>query len=135
MREITAAEPTGMVAGGVRDLLRLEGLFLFSAMLVLYQIAGGSWTVFAMLFLLPDLTFMAYSAGPRIGGIAYNAAHSTITPIVLTTFGNTHDLPLMRSVGIIWLAHIGLDRALGYGLKYSTGFAFTHLGYLGRGTT
>jgi hypothetical protein len=31
-------------------------------------------------------------------------------------------------------AHIGIDRALGYGLKYSTGFGFTHLGRIGKTT-
>ena len=40
--------------------------------------------------------------------------------------------PLVLSLAMIWLAHIGIDRALGYGLKYQTGFAFTHLGRIGK---
>ena len=31
------------------------------------------------------------------------------------------------AVGLVWLAHIGIDRALGYGLKYPTHFEDTHL--------
>ena len=42
-------------------------------------------------------------------------------------------LPLMLSIAMIWLAHIGIDRALGFGLKYSAGFGFTHLGRIGKG--
>ena len=33
---------------------------------------------------------------------------------------------------LIWAAHIGFDRALGYGLKYPTSFGETHLGRIGR---
>jgi hypothetical protein len=33
-------------------------------------------------------------------------------------------------MALIWLAHIGMDRMLGYGLKYSGGFKDTHLGRL-----
>jgi hypothetical protein len=135
MHEVTVADGTGMVAGGVRNLLRIEGLLLFSTMLVAYETVGGSWSLFALLFLLPDISFAAYSAGPRIGGMVYNAAHSTIGPIMFAAFGHAHDLPMMRAIGIIWLAHVGLDRALGYGLKYPTGFAFTHLGHIGWNST
>ena len=37
----------------------------------------------------------------------------------------------MQAAALIWIAHIGLDRALGYGLKYATGFGDTHLGHIG----
>jgi hypothetical protein len=36
------------------------------------------------------------------------------------------------SLATIWIAHIGFDRALGYGLKYGSGFTHTHLGRIGR---
>ena len=35
-------------------------------------------------------------------------------------------------LGLIWCAHIGFDRALGYGLKSPEGFRLTHLGKIGR---
>jgi hypothetical protein len=117
--------------GGARTLLRLEGLALFAGMTLLYAIWGGSWWIFAILFLAPDLSFAGYLAGPRIGAIVYNAAHSYIAPMVLMVAGLGLTSSLSLSIAMIWLAHIGLDRALGYGLKYSAGFSFTHLGRIG----
>ena len=132
MDETIAAETAGAVSGGVRRLLRLEGLALFTGMTLLYAVSGGSWWLFAILFLAPDLSFAAYLAGPTAGAFVYNAAHSTLAPLVLMAAGFALASPLMLPVALIWLAHIGIDRALGYGLKYSAGFAFTHLGRVGR---
>jgi hypothetical protein len=123
---------TGQVTGSVKILLRLEGLTLFLGMVVLYAVWGGSWWIFGTLFLVPDLSFAAYLAGPRIGAIAYNAVHSYMAPVVLLTLGFGFAAPLTLSIAMIWLAHIGIDRALGYGLKYPGGFGFTHLGRIGR---
>jgi hypothetical protein len=85
-----------------------------------------------ILFLVPDLSFAGYLAGPRIGAIVYNAAHSTLAPAALMAAGFALASPLVLSIAMIWLAHIGFDRALGYGLKYSDGFGFTHLGRIGK---
>jgi hypothetical protein len=118
----------GAVTGGVRILLRLEGLALFVGMVLLYAAWGGSWWVFALLFLVP----IAYLADAKAGAIAYNAAHSYMLPVALMTIGFALPEPLTLSIAMIWLAHIGIDRALGYGLKYQAGFGFTHLGRIGR---
>lgn len=126
------ATQTGTVTGGVKLLLRLEGLTLLAGMVVLYATWGGSWGIFALLFLAPDLSFIAYLAGPRAGAIVYNAAHSYMAPMALMTLGFGFAAPLTLSIAMIWLGHIGFDRALGYGLKYSAGFGFTHLGRIGR---
>lgn len=126
------AVETGAASGGVKTLLRLEGLTLFAGMVLLYAIWGGSWVVFALLFLAPDLSFLAYLADSRAGAILYNAAHSYMAPVALLTAGLALSSPLSLSIAMIWLAHIGLDRALGYGLKYAAGFGFTHLGRIGR---
>jgi hypothetical protein len=133
MNETT--EAYGAATGGVRTLLRLEGLALFAAMITLYAVWGGKWWAFAFLFLAPDLSFAAYLAGPRIGALVYNAAHSTLGPIAIALMGFSHafgDRPIPQ-LAMIWLAHIGIDRALGYGLKYGSGFAHTHLGSIGKG--
>jgi hypothetical protein len=133
MSETTVQPPAaGTVTGGVRILLRLEGLTLFAGMVLLYWIWGGSWWVFVILFLAPDLSFIAYLSDPRTGAIVYNAAHSYMAPVALLTTGFATGEPLTLSLAMIWLAHIGIDRALGYGLKYQTGFAFTHLGRIGK---
>ena len=131
MTDTTAEETTGAVTGGVRTLLRLEGLTLFAGMTLLYGFWGGPWWVYAVLFLAPDISFLGYLAGPKAGAIAYNAVHSYIVPMALMTAGFGFAPPLLLTIAMIWLAHIGFDRALGYGLKYSAGFGFTHLGRIG----
>jgi hypothetical protein len=126
-----AATATGAVTGAVRILLRLEGLALLASMVLVYALWGGSWWIFALLLLLPDISLAAYLAGPGTGAIVYNAVHSTVIPAALAALGLALGQPLMVSLAIIWLAHIGMDRAVGYGLKYQAGFGFTHLGRIG----
>jgi len=123
---------TGAATGGLLTLLRLEGLTLFVGMTLLYAVWEGSWWVYALLFLAPDLSFLGYLAGPKAGAILYNAAHSYMAPMALMTTGFALSSPLVLSIAMIWLAHIGLDRALGFGLKYFAGFVFTHLGRIGK---
>lgn len=135
MADIADPQTTGAVTGGLRTLLRLEGLTLFTGMTVLYAVWGGYWWVYAVLFLMPDLSFVAYLAGARTGAILYNAAHSYMAPMTLMISGFALASPLTLSIAMIWLAHIGFDRALGYGLKYSAGFGFTHLGRIGKDAT
>lgn len=132
MTDTTSAAPTGAVGGGLRTMLRLEGLGLFLGMTLLYGVWDGSWWIYAALFLAPDLSFAGYLGGPRLGAAVYNAAHSYLLPMTLMTAGFATAAPLVLSIGMIWLAHIGFDRALGYGLKYTEGFGFTHLGRIGK---
>ena len=135
MTDNATAEPTGAATGGTRTVLRLEGLALFLGMTLLYGVWDGSWWVYAALFMAPDLSFLAYFGGPRFGAMMYNAAHSYMVPMALMTVGFAMAEPLVLSIAMIWLAHIGFDRALGYGLKYASGFTFTHLGRIGRKTS
>jgi hypothetical protein len=132
MTDIASTEASGAVTGGLRTLLRLEGLALFIGMTLLYYVWDGSWWVYALLFFVPDLSFAAYLSGPRFGALVYNAAHSYLAPMTMMTGGFATASPLLLSVAMIWLAHIGFDRALGYGLKYASGFRFTHLGRIGK---
>ena len=122
----------GSVGGGVRLLLRLEGLAVLVMAAAAYAQFGAGWAFFAWLFLLPDLSFLAYVAGPRVGAAAYNAAHSYAGALGLLALGVLAAMPLALAAGLVWCAHIGLDRAMGYGLKYATGFGDTHLGPAGR---
>jgi hypothetical protein len=132
MNGTIATEATGAPNGGCLTLLRLEGLTLFLGMTLLYAVWGGSWWVYLILFLVPDISFAAYLSGPKFGAMIYNAMHSYMAPMVLMVTGFGMAQPLVLSIAIIWLAHIGVDRALGYGLKYSAGFGFTHLGRIGK---
>jgi hypothetical protein len=120
------------ITDGVRVVLRLEGLALLAVALLLYRTTHASWWLFAGLFLLPDVSFAGYLFGPRIGALAYNAAHSTIGPLALAAWALARPSPHLLPVALIWLAHVGFDRALGYGLKKTSGFRDTHLGRIGR---
>jgi hypothetical protein len=120
------------VSGTPRAVLRIEGAFIFAIAIVLYWRLGEGWWLFAILFLAPDLSFLGYLAGARAGAIAYNVLHSIAGPILLALAGLFVPYEPATAVALIWLAHCGFDRALGYGLKYEAGFGFTHLGRIGR---
>jgi len=119
------------VTGVPRMLLRAEGAALFVAAAILYARSDASWWLFAVLFLAPDISFIAYFGGARAGAIGYNAAHTLVGPLVLALAGLLTNNVLVP-LALIWIAHIGFDRLLGYGLKYGAGFAYTHLGRVGR---
>ena len=120
------------VSGGVRWLLRLEGLAVAAAAAIMYDKSGFGWATFALFFLAPDISFLGYLAGNRFGAIAYNAAHSYLGALACFSAGLMLASPGLEVAGLIWCAHIGFDRALGFGLKYAAGFNFTHLGRIGR---
>ena len=109
-------------------LLRLEGAAVFGASMALYFHSDFSVVALLLLFLAPDLSFLGYLAGPRAGAATYNAVHTELWPIVIAALGVLADASLLTQVALIWLAHIGIDRVLGYGLKYPTAFEDTHLG-------
>ena len=113
-----------------RLLLQLEGLAIFAAAFVLYVEGDYSWLLFAILGLAPDLAFVAYAAGPRVGAAGYNLLHNLVLPLALGTYGIVGDSDAATAVALVWLAHIGVDRALGYGLKYPAEFKDTHLSRL-----
>ena len=113
-------------------LLRLEGFAAFATAIALYAHAGLSWPAFALFFLAPDLAMLAYLFGPRAGALGYNLAHTYAFALLLALAGFFAGVPIAAAGGLIWAAHIGFDRALGYGLKYPTGFGDTHLGRIGR---
>ena len=125
-------ETTGAVTGSVAILLRLEGLVASVASAILYARTGTSWWLFAALWLAPDLSMLAYLKRPCLGARYYNVAHTYLLPGVLGLLGWLLHANALLPVALIWVNHIGVDRLLGYGLKYSDGFGFTHLGRLGK---
>jgi Domain of unknown function (DUF4260) len=108
-------------------LLRLEGLAVLGASIALYADGGWSWLAYLLLILAPDLAMLGYLAGPRTGALAYNLAHFAALPVVLGAAGVVTGSGLPVQLALIWLGHIGMDHALGYGLKYPTAFGDTHL--------
>lgn len=129
---MTAPMSVGSVQGAPRLLLRVEALVLGLLSIWLFYKSGASWWLFGSLILVPDLTMLGYLAGPGFGAALYNAGHTLLWPGLLAVLGWWTDAPLAFSLALIWAAHIGIDRAVGYGLKYPGAFNQTHLGSLGR---
>jgi hypothetical protein len=118
--------------GTVRAWLRAEGVAVLALSLVLYWRSGFSWWLFVCLLLVPDISMLLYLVSPRAGSISYNIVHSYVLPLgvvgIVIYAGRSALLPFAW----IWTAHIGMDRVLGYGLKYPTSFQDTHLGTIGK---
>ena len=110
-----------------RLLLHAEGAAALAASLVLYFHLDFGWVLLVVLILAPDLSIAAWLAGPKIGATIYNVAHTYVLPLVLGSIGILADSDRAEQVALIWIAHIGADRLLGYGLKYPTEFKETHL--------
>lgn len=123
---------TGATTGGVTLVLRLEGALVLLICLFAYAELGAGWPTFAWFFLAPDIALLGYLAGPRIGAAAYNSAHSYIGALATFAVGVSVGSATTVVAGLIWASHISFDRMLGYGLKYSAGAGFTHLGRIGR---
>jgi len=113
-------------------LVRFEWAATLVAAVFAYWWLGASWALFAVLILAPDLSMLGYLVGPRVGAVVYNAVHTLIGPLALLGAALLFPLSWAMPVAVIWLAHIAMDRTLGYGLKLSTGFADTHMGTIGR---
>ncbi len=113
---------------------RVEGFIIFAAGLVLFWHRNDTmpWWSALLIFFAPDLSFLGYLFGPRIGSLCYNAVHIYAFGAALLVIGLVVPIPLLVVLGVLWLAHSGFDRMLGYGLKSPEGFGFTHLGRIGK---
>jgi hypothetical protein len=117
----------GVVTGLPRLLLRSEGVALLAMAAVLYGRQGRSWWLFLALLAVPDLGLLGYLVGTRAGAVAYNLTHTSLPPAVLALGGVLGGWSLAVSAALIWFAHIGMDRALGLGLRYPDRSAHAHL--------
>lgn len=126
------SQPCPSVSAPILFYLRFEGFAVAALSAVLYARSGGSWWLFAVLWLVPDLSMLGYAVDSCWGARAYNAVHTYITPVTLAVAALLlHQLTLLP-FALIWANHIAVDRLLGYGLKYPQGFGWTHLGRLGK---
>lgn len=108
--------------------LRLEGLAVFLASLLFFRWQLEPWKTFLVFFLAPDASMLGYLAGPATGARLYNVAHNYVVPLFLACWGLAIGREDVVPYALIWTAHIGFDRMLGFGLKYTEGFGWTHLG-------
>lgn len=111
----------------LRKIIYLEYLLAFLISLYFYCQFDFSLFYFLLFLLLPDLSMLGYIVNSKVGALFYNIGHSLLLPatLMMIGFGTLSTTLLMASM--IWLAHIFLDRALGYGLKYDEAFKKTHL--------
>lgn len=120
------------VSGRPRWFLRLDGLVLFGATIILFSTQHQAWWLYPALLLVPDVSMVGYLADTRLGALLYNLGHSYLAPGLLVLAGWRSSSHLTVALGLIWLGHVGWDRLLGYGLKYDDAFTSTHLGEIGR---
>jgi hypothetical protein len=110
-----------------RLLLRLEGGAALAGSVLFYWELHASWGWFALLFLAPDLFMLGYLVNVRAGAVFYNLVHTYALPLLLIAYAVLAARLWLLPYGLIWTAHIGMDRVLGFGLKYPTAFKDTHL--------
>lgn len=113
-------------------LLKLEGLAVFLLALALYWQQSLSWSLFWSTVLLPDVALLGYLVHSKVGARMYNITHSKLLPGALAVVAIAMSNTLFTALALIWFVHIGVDRMLGYGLKYPEGFKVTHLGTIGQ---
>ena len=111
-----------------RFLLHAEGGVALALTVIAYAREGSGWLLFGLLLLAPDVGMLGYLAGPRAGAVTYNLMHTYALALPLAAYGFLADNTAATAIGLIWTAHIAMDRLLGFGLKYSSGFKDTHLG-------
>lgn len=108
-------------------LLQLEGAAILLLSLYFYSYNQFSWLLFFVLLFVPDISMIGYLFNNKVGTVLYNLFHTYSLPIGAVILGVLLSSEVVLEIGLIWSAHIGMDRMIGYGLKYSTHFKDTHL--------
>lgn len=116
----------------VDRILRVESAAIGVVAIVIWLMIGGPPLLLIPALLAPDLSALGYLAGPRVGAVTYNLVHNWALPalLALVAIGTGEPFFILPATAIA--AHVGFDRALGYGLKLPTSFHDTHLGRIGR---
>lgn len=131
-RLITADPPAVADRSWIRPWLRAEGAATLAAGLAGFLFLGLPWWAFLLLLIVPDVSMVGYLRGPRVGAILYNVAHDLATGLAIAGVGLALGSVPLAAAGAILVAHSGMDRMMGYGLKFPSSFQDTHLGRIGR---
>ena len=115
----------------ITRILKSEGLVFFLSAVLAYSFVGASWVIFVLLLLVPDVFMLGYAKNSKLGAIVYNIGHTYVTPFLLLCLFLFLQKMILVPIAIIWIAHISMDRMLGFGLKFDTDFKDTHLGRIG----
>ena len=113
-------------------ILRAESVAIFVGGVLLFLQLNGNALWLLPLLLAPDVSMIGYLGGARLGSVTYNLVHNLVTALGLLAVGWFVPIAPLALVGAVLIAHVGMDRALGYGLKLPTDFKDTHLGRIGR---
>ena len=124
-------ELVGVVTGTPRTWLRLEGLTLLIGALTGFATTGEAWWFVPAFLLLPAVAALGYLWSTRVGAHLYNLTHAAPLPAALAGIGVWQHQSRILAIALIWMAHIGMDRALNYGLKYGADARHTHLEWHG----
>jgi hypothetical protein len=111
----------------IQKIERLEGLTIFLFSLLFYNFFGGNWLLFILLILLPDISMVGYIKNKKLGAFIYNLVHNYILGLVIILIAMSLQNILVLEIGVILLAHVGMDRFFGFGLKYPSQFKDTHI--------
>lgn len=110
-----------------RTLLRVEGAAVLLLAALAYGQIPGNWILFVVLLLAPDVGMLGYLRGTTLGAATYNLFHTYALPALLVAWWTLAGDLVALTLGLIWAAHIGMDRMIGFGLKYPSAFKDTHL--------
>ena len=116
----------------MKQLIKWEEAAMFALSIMLIAMLPYAWYWWLIWILAPDLSMVAYLGGPKVGAIGYNLVHHKAVAVAIYAFGLYTAHPAFEYAGMILLGHSCMDRAMGYGLKYFTGFQDTHLGKIGK---
>lgn len=108
-------------------ILRLESFALLAGTVAVYSRVAPDWLLFALLLFVPDVTMIGYLRDVRLGSLIYNLGHTLSLPILMVSIALALSSVLLAQISLIWIAHIAIDRIMGYGLKYATTFKDTHM--------
>ncbi len=130
---LMTADPTAVAdPTWIRPWLRVEGAATLAAGLAGFLLLGLPWWSFLLLLIVPDVSMGGYLRGPRLGAILYNVVHDLATGLAVAGLGLAIGSVPVAAAEAILVAHSGMDRMMGYGLKFPTSFQDTHLGRIGR---
>ena len=116
----------------MKTIIKLEELGLFILGIYLFSLLNFEWWWFLVLILAPDLAMLGYLFGNKSGAFFYNVFHHRGIAILVYILGCYLKIELLQLIGIILFSHSSMDRIFGYGLKYESGFKYTHLGEIGK---
>lgn len=116
----------------MKSIIKLEELGLFILGIYLFSQMEYAWWWFLVLIFVPDISMIGYAFGNKAGALGYNIAHHRGIAVAVYLIGIYCSNVEIQLSGVILFSHSAMDRMLGYGLKYETGFKYTHLGEIGK---